>query len=52
MEGQQIVDVNGHSFLDISHRKAVAIFKSERELILKIQVCLNLKYTAPSFCRI
>lgn len=36
--GDQIVDVNGHSFVDILHAEAVAILKSYQTLILTIKV--------------
>jgi len=36
--GDQIVDVNGHSFVDILHAEAVAILKSYQTLILSIKV--------------
>ena len=37
-EGDQIVDVNGYSFVDILHAEAVAILKSYQTLILTIKV--------------
>ena len=55
--GDQILDVNGHSFLSILHQEAVAIFRSYPTLIMTIKVwcpvqdckvqgliCLNLNY--------
>lgn len=36
--GDQIIEVNGHSFLDVLHDEAVAILKSYQNLILTIKV--------------
>jgi len=36
--GDQIVEVNGHSFVDALHDEAVAILKSYQNLILTIKV--------------
>lgn len=36
--GDQIVEVNGHSFVDILHAEAITILKSYQNLILTIKV--------------
>ena len=36
--GDQILDVNGHSFLSILHQEAVAIFRCYPTLIMTIKV--------------
>jgi len=43
--GDQIVDVNGHSFVDILHAEAVAILKSYQSLILTIKVSYVILYS-------
>lgn len=36
--GDQIVEVNGHSFVDVLHDEAIAILKSYQNIILTIKV--------------
>ena len=36
--GDQIIEVNGHSFADVLHDEAVAILKSYQNLMLTIKV--------------
>lgn len=36
--GDQLIEVNGHSFVDILHAEGIAILKSYQNLILTIKV--------------
>lgn len=43
--GDQILDVNGLSFLNISHKKAVKVLKSTKNMILTLKDIGRLPFT-------
>lgn len=43
--GDQILDVNGQSFLNISHKKAVKVLKSTKNMILTLKDIGRLPFT-------